>query len=145
MGFLQNSLPTVTTSITKCCLSATAFPFASLLDLVGYPCFGAGELLRAQPGSGHPRKQLPSTGEQEGWHRLAGGLRKGGSEPPTQQQSKGEGTSLTTPGGSLQEAACTGSSWHPRGTASALRALRRPGEQHSASGEGGCQLSSLPT
>lgn len=62
MGFLQNSIPTVTTSIMQCCLSVTVFPFVSLLDLalpldlMGYPCFGAGELLRVQHGSGHPRK-----------------------------------------------------------------------------------------
>lgn len=57
-----------------------------------------------QHGFGHPRKQLPSTGKQEGWHSLAGGVRRGGSRPLTLQQSKGEGTSLIMLGDSLQEA-----------------------------------------
>lgn len=106
MGFLQNSILTVTTSITKCCLSQPfPLPACWILDLVGYPCCGAGELLCVQHGSGHPGKQLPSIGEQEGWHSLAGGVRRGGSKPPTLQQSKGKGTSLTMLGGNLQEAA----------------------------------------
>lgn len=43
--------------------------------------------------------------EQEGWHSLAGGLRRCGSGPPTLQQSNVKGTSLTRLGGSLQKAA----------------------------------------
>lgn len=84
-----------------------SLPFASLLHLalslesVLYPCFGAGELLSVQHGSGHPRKQLPSTGEQE----VGTVWQVGSGEPPTLQQSKEKGTSLTTLGDSLQEAA----------------------------------------
>lgn len=110
MGFLQNSIPTVTTSIMQCCLSVTAFPFASLLDLAlpgfdGIPLlWGWGAPLCAA-WLWAPQEELPGTGEQEGWHRVAAGLRTGGDGPPALQQSKRKGTSLTTLGGSLQEAA----------------------------------------
>lgn len=52
-----------------------------------------------------PQEELPGTGEQEGWHSLAAGLRRDGNGPPALQQSKRKGTPLTALGGSLQEAA----------------------------------------
>lgn len=101
-----------------------AFPFASLLDLslpldlVGYPCFEAEELLCVHHGSGHSESCQAQVIRRAGTSVLsfclAGGPRRVGSGPPTLQQSKGKGTSLTMLGGSLQESCCTGSSWHPQ-------------------------------
>lgn len=87
----------------------------------GGPCSGAGKLLCAQRGSGHPTKQMPSTGDRVGWYPVwQVGLGEVAVDPQPCGTARGN---VTNRAWRQPAACCAGSCWHPQSTASARDAL----------------------